>query len=362
MALPPKEQIRAFALSLGFDAVAVARADQPLEQEFERYQQFVAKGYHGSMDWLAANAETRRRLDTDAMLAGAKSVVCLARSYKRSDEAEDPPLARRIARYARGHDYHNHVRRKLRQLAAFVRRLQPGVEARPVTDSAPLLERAWAARAGLGFVGKHGLIIVPGQGSMVLLGEVVTTLELPPDAPITERCGSCTRCLEACPTQAFAAPFVLDPRRCIAYRTIEHEGDFDTELAEANTQWLFGCDVCQEVCPFNASKQREGARTGSFEPHPRWETLSLLDLLQAGPEQAEAMLGGSPVARAGTAGMARNAAALLAHTQPAPDSAEHRALRHARTAHPDPAVRRAAEWALDRTDDATSTPPRVTPG
>src|SRR4029077_11713930 len=154
-------------------------------------------------------------------LPGAKSVVCLARRYQRppGQENGDSETARAIARYARGRDYHGFLRQRIRRLASFIRSLGPPGDpprARPLCDDAPVLERAWAARAGLGFVGKNGLLIVPGVGSMVLLGEVVTTLRLGADPPIAERCGSCARCLAACPTEAFVAPFVLDPRRCIS--------------------------------------------------------------------------------------------------------------------------------------------------
>ena len=197
----PTARVRQAARDLGFDAVGIARADVELDPEFARYEAFVDAGMHGEMRWLGENREARRRVDTDAILLGAKSVICVARRYQRNadDEARDPELARSIARYARGRDYHNGVRKKLRKIAAFVRALgteDAPVQARPLCDDAPVLERAWAARAGLGFIGKNGLIIVPGEGSFVLLGEVVTTLALVPDAPMTERCGSCTRCLD----------------------------------------------------------------------------------------------------------------------------------------------------------------------
>ena len=201
------------AAEFGFDAVGIADARAPLDQDFAHYERFVADGFHGDMAWLAENAETRRSVDHAGILPRAKSVICLARRYKRNDDERDPEFAKKIARYARGRDYHNHVRRKLRQLSAFVRSLAPDTNARPIVDDAPLLERAWAARAGLGFVGKNGLLIVPGLGSYVLLGEIVTTLELTADSAIPERCGSCTRCLDGCPTQAFRRPDVLEARR-----------------------------------------------------------------------------------------------------------------------------------------------------
>lgn len=332
--------VRERARALSFDVIGIASAAAPLEEEYARYEAFVQAGYHGSMDWLADNREVRQRVDTADMLPGARSVICLARSYRRDENDEERTgLLPRIARYARGQDYHNGLRKKLRQLAAYVRTL--GAEARPMVDDAPILERAWAARAGLGFVGKNGLLIVPGQGSFVLLGEVLTTLELDPGDPIAPRCGSCVRCLEACPTQAFAAPFVLDARRCLAYATIEHEGTVEG----MQSSWLFGCDECQTVCPFNAGKG-QGMATEAFRPHPRWQQRSLVDLLLR--ELDEESLRGTPLSRAGARGLARNAALILESEGFAADSPEQRALEHAERESPYEEVREHARRALRR--------------
>jgi epoxyqueuosine reductase len=334
--------VREKALALGFDVVGVARADEPLGVEHDRYREFLAQGRHGSMEYLGENVEVRRRLDTDDILAGAKSVICVGRRYGRtaSAEATDPALARGIARYARGQDYHVFLRKRLRQLAAFVRRLGPGIEARPLSDTAPVLERVWASRAGLGFVGKHGLLITPGQGSYQLLGEVVTTLSLHADAPIAERCGSCTRCLDACPTSAFVAPFVLDPRRCIAYLTIEQREAPPEELREAIGEHLFGCDDCQDVCPFNRAAPPSAEKTAPFAPHPRWSEIGLEDLV--GLDEAgwnEAALG-TPIHRAGRAGMARNALVLAANRlRRDPEDAEARRVVERAREHDDAMVR-----------------------
>src|SRR5580704_10738004 len=272
-------RVRAYALELGFHAVGIARADLALDQDIARYDAFVATGMHGEMSWLAAHRDARARLDGDGILRGARSVVCLARRYlrPREQEATDPELARSIARYARGRDYHKFLRKRVRRLATFIRTVgspESPVRARPLCDDAPILERAWAARAGLGFVGKNGMLIVPGVGSMVLLGEVVTTAELEPESPMAERGGACTSCLDACPTNAFAAPFVLDARRCISYLTIEHPGAAPVEFREAMGAHLFGCDDCQTACPFNAGAaaraplvDRDG---GPFAPLERW--------------------------------------------------------------------------------------------
>jgi epoxyqueuosine reductase len=302
-------KVRARAIELGFDVVGVARADEPLDLDHARYEAFIAAGKHGRMGYLARNAEARRRLDTSAILEGAKSVICVGRRYGRSaaDEAKDGPLVRSIARYARGQDYHNHLRKKLRSLAAFVSSLGPGVRARALCDIEPVLERAWAARAGIGFIGKNGLVITPGQGSYQLLGEVVTTLELIPDVPMGERCGSCTRCLDACPTGAFERPFVLDPRKCIAYMTIEDPETPDAGTRSAIGEHLFGCDVCQEACPYNRAAPPDAARTAPFHPHARWEEIDLDAICAMDEATWDATFQGTPLRRPRRAGIARNA-------------------------------------------------------
>jgi epoxyqueuosine reductase len=364
--------VRQKAHALGFHAVGFARADVPLEGDLAAYDRFVAAGMHGEMAWLAKNRQARERLDRDSILADAKSVICVAWRYQRSaeQEATDSPVAAMIARYARGRDYHGFLRRRIRRLAAFVRTLgsptQP-VHARPMCDDAPLLERAWAVRAGLGFVGKNGMLIVPGMGSMVLLGEVVTTLELVPaqesataaadPAPQLrpgveksglEKCGSCTRCLDACPTSAFAAPYVLDPRRCISYLTIEAKSTAAPELLQATGTHLFGCDDCQTVCPFNhgGARVRDGSEDrGRFSPLERWSALTLEDLLAMGDAGWRDATKGSPLKRAGRAGLARNAAVVLGNQR---EPMALGRLRAAAEGHPDAGVREAAAWAERR--------------
>ncbi len=311
----PSERVKARGKELGFDAVGIARAGVALE-DHERYERFIARGFHGEMHWLADNAAARRATNEDSILEGARSVVCVASSYKRSaeDEERDPPLTRTIARYARGRDYHNGLRKKLRRLAAFIRALGDGVEARPLCDDAPILERAWAARAGLGFIGKNGLLIIPGKGSFVLLGEVVTTLELEADvdnrgaerSDEAQRCGSCTRCIDACPTKAIVEPFVLDARKCISYLTIELRGPIPVELRKDIGEHLFGCDDCQTVCPFNQTP-RGITHDPRYEPLDRWAHTSLEDLTHPSQDVFE----GTPLRRATPAGIARNAALVL---------------------------------------------------
>ncbi|XYH92533.1 tRNA epoxyqueuosine(34) reductase QueG [Sorangium sp. So ce1128] len=359
----PDRLVREQAFALGFDVVGVARADEPLGVEHARYLEFIERGMHGEMGYLAEYSEQRRRLDTSAILEGARSVVCVGRRYARPKESEgrDPSLAQSVARYARGQDYHNHLKRRLRRLASFIRSLAPSVLARPLCDVEPVMERAWAARAGIGFVGKNGLLITPGQGSYQLLGEVVTTLPLVPDVPIAERCGSCTRCLDACPTQAFDAPFVLDPRRCVAYLTIEQRSEPAEELRPSMGEHLFGCDVCQEVCPFNRTAPPPLERTAPFHPLARWEARDVDDLASLDEQEFDALTVGTPLRRARRGGLARNATIVAANrlargAEGAVAASAKRALAAALT-HDDPSVRAVAAWGMSRSGGGEPTSP-----
>ena len=288
--------IRAKAAELGFDAVAVARADVPLEEDHARYSAFVAAEFHGSMAYLANNRDVRRSLADPGILPGARSVICLAQRYAVRSNSQ-PGIVDRIAKYARGRDYHNHVRRRLRKLAEFVRTLGTGILARPLVDTAPVLERAWAARSGLGFVGKNGMLICPGLGSFTVLGEVVTTLELPPGEPMASRCGRCEACLDACPTGALIRPFVLDARRCISYLTIEHRGPWEESWDNLIAPRLFGCDTCQDVCPFNQGQGAWIEPGGPFDPLDRWSTETTSAMLALSPDALSRHLEGSAMRR-----------------------------------------------------------------
>jgi epoxyqueuosine reductase len=355
------DQVRQAARDLAFDAVAIARAgpEVRLEQDTARWDAFIDAGMQGEMAWLSAHRGARLRLDGEEVLAGARSVVCLARRYQPSPDSPEHDDAGAvlggIARYARGRDYHRFLRRRLRRLASFIRSLDPDesgaprTQARVLCDEEPILERAWAARAGLGFVGKNGLLIVPGVGSMVLLGEVVTTLELEPGTPMRERCGSCTRCLDACPTRAFVAPFVLDARRCVSYLSIEQKTPIDPALRPGMRDHLFGCDDCQTVCPFNAGSGARAPLSAAdgdpFAPLERWSRLRLQDLLSMDEASWHTMSEGTPVKRAGRAGLARNAAIALGNQG---DPVALPALREAAAGHDHSMVREAAAWAVDR--------------
>jgi epoxyqueuosine reductase len=297
--------IRDKAKELGFDAVAIASAIEPLVDDFARYEAFVDAGMHGPMTYLARNRNVRRTVRSADILDGAQSVICVAQRYAVEGAGNDS-VAGRIARYARGRDYHHHLRASLRKLAEFVRTLEPGAQARAVCDTAPVLERAWAARSGLGFIGKNSMLIIPGLGSYVLLGEVITTLALPPDRRQPQRCGACESCLRACPTQALVRPFMLDARRCISCLTIEQRGAIDVTLELAIGDCIFGCDACQQNCPFNASSRATIPAGSPYDSLPQWTQSSLQSMLEAGPETLAAMLVGSALQRQGEVGIRRN--------------------------------------------------------
>jgi epoxyqueuosine reductase len=278
------------------------------------------------------------------MLPSARSVIVLATAYASSPGLLELDGGGRIARYAQGRDYHPLLYDRLRALK---RRLRAaGATARACVDSMPILERAWAVQAGLGFIGKNACLIIPGLGSHVLLSAVLTSAELVPDTPMAERCGACRLCLDACPTQAFRAARDLDARRCIAYLTIEHEGSIARELREGIGAWLFGCDVCQDVCPYNKRERLQPMAAGDpFAPRERVRELGVEDFLRMDDAVFDRYTRSTALRRAGRAGMARNAAIVLGNA----GAKRHLPLLEQVAEHDrDPEVREAARWASDR--------------
>lgn len=247
------------AIELGFDLAGIAPAHPSQYRDY--FRKWLDDGQAGSMDWLARRFE--ERTDPAVYLPGAKSVLCVAANYFRPSEeiAADRP-AGRVARYARGQDYHDVIKPRLHALADWLRGIAPNAQTKAAVDTAPVMEKELAMRAGIGWMGKNTCIIHPSTGSWLFLGEVITTLDLPPDPPEVDHCGTCTRCLDACPTQAFSAAYQLDARRCISYLTIECRGELSPSQREAIGDWIYGCDICQEVCPFN--------RRAPAGPDPAW--------------------------------------------------------------------------------------------
>ena len=333
------------ARSLGFHRVGIARAGPTTGHA--AYEAWLAAGMHGEMGFLATAQHRDERADLRSLLAGARSVVVVAMAYDPSVVPAER-LARpagQLARYAGGRDYHAVMRPRLRQLAERVsRHAGAAVAARPCVDTAPLLEREVGARAGLGFVGKNTMLIAPGLGSYFVLGELLVGVELEPsteESPAT-RCGECRACLDACPTGAFVGPFQLDARRCISYLTIEHRGAIPIELRAAIGTRVFGCDVCQEVCPFNA------AAPARSQPEPSvggGASLDLIHVLGLGTAQLRRLMRGSALRRTSRDGLLRNVCVALGNAgDPAAVPALTRALGGARS----PVVRGHAAWALGR--------------
>ncbi len=307
-----KDRLAARARDLGFDRFGVASPELP-PAHIERYQEWLAAGYHAGMDYMARTRSVRG--DLEAILPGVRSVVCVLVDYRGipaepgPDRDPDPGPGGKVARYARGRDYHIVLKRRLERLADHLEEMVPGSRTRTCVDSVPVLERTLAWSAGLGFLGKNTLLITPGLGSYTLLAELLTTVELPVDRPIEGTCGRCTRCLDACPTSAFPEEGVLDSSRCISYLTIEHRGELPDEVSLDG--WAFGCDVCQEVCPYNSgsSPQPPGEDFRTPRAAGAWLPASRLEGIPTREEFA-ARFGGTPLMRAGLEGLRRNLSRL----------------------------------------------------
>lgn len=326
---------------LGFVRLGVARAE-PLGLEAERLLAWLQAGRHGEMQYMQDTAEVRTNPRHPGMLASACSVIVLATPYARVEPARGPAPGR-VARYAQGRDYHNVLYKRANKLAQLLR--AEGHAVRVGVDTLPIFERAWAQRAGLGFIGKNCCLIVPGLGSHLFLTALVTSAELSADSPMKERCGACTACLDVCPTRAFVAPRELDARRCISYLTIEQRGAIPEALREGVGDWLFGCDACQDVCPYNQRVHASEQDTRAFAADARWQAHDAASLLTLSEESFTEYAQGSPLKRAGRDGIARNAAVVLGNV------GERRhlpVLNAVSETHASPVVREAARWAAAR--------------
>jgi epoxyqueuosine reductase len=325
--------VKGRAQELGFSRVTIGPVGSP--EHGAAFDRWLEAGYAGTMAYLARTRDDRR--DPRRLLPGARSTVALALSHG-AGHADDPSWTP-VARYARGRDYHEVVRPRLQELARFiVTAAGADTATRVAVDTSAVLERDLAAQAGLGWIGKNTNLLAQSLGSYFLIGIILTTAEMAPDERLTDRCGTCTACLDACPTQAFVAPYVLDARRCISYLTIEHRGDIAEELRPALHGWLFGCDVCQEVCPWN----RKATTPADSELVPSQSFGQVEALLTLDEEGFRERFRGSALRRSKRSGLLRNAALILAGRKDAADR-----LRQA-TRDGDEVVQRAARWALAR--------------
>ena len=293
--------VKAFTAALGFDACGIAGAG-PADPE-DRLGQWLAAGYHADMDWMAATKAIRQ--DPRVKMPGARSVVVVARNYYYPDPEAEAGTGK-VARYARGRDYHKALKKPLLKLARFLDAFGVGSPSYAAVDSGPVMERAWAERAGVGWIGKNSLVLRRDIGSWFFLGAVITEVELAPDTPIADHCGTCRACLDACPTEAFVAEGVLDARKCISYQTIENRGDIPESLHGKMEGWVFGCDICQEVCPWNRFAMQ--STEPDFAPREGQAHPRLDDLIAMGESEFNERFAGTPIRRAKHAGMRRNAA------------------------------------------------------
>lgn len=329
--------IRSKARELGFEKVGFARAGAAPHAEF--LAPWLGQEFHGEMAWMAKSPE--RRTDPAKLLPGARTVVCVLKNYQTPGTHSADPAVGRISRYAWGDDYHDVLTAKLHELREHIERL--GGNAKVCVDTSAVLEKPWAERAGLGWQGKHSNLISRDLGSWYFLGELLTDLDLDPDEPHREEhCGTCTACIDLCPTKAIVAPYVVDSRKCIAYLTIEHRGAIPRELRPLMGNLVFGCDICQDVCPWNkfaqvAPEREFYAREGNLTP-------SLIGLMGLTRDEFNARFKGSPVKRAKHVGFLRNVAVALGNSNdPAAIPVLERALDHV-----EPLVRAHAAWALGR--------------
>ena len=338
------EQVRQWGREIGFDAIAIAGTD--LAAEEARLMEWLGRGWHGEMDYMARHGARRAR--PAELVPGTVSVITARLNYlqagaRDSWETLADPASAFVSRYALGRDYHKVVRAKLQRLAdRMVAELGPFTY-RVFTDSAPVMEVAVAQRSGLGWRGKHTLLLSRDAGSPFFLGELFVGLDLAKDAPATEHCGTCERCIDVCPTQAIVAPYQLDARRCVSYLTIEHHGAIPEELRPLMGNRIYGCDDCQLVCPWN--KYAKVAAVPDFAVRNGLDGASLVELFAWTEEQFDRRLEGSAIRRIGHAKWLSNIAVALGN---APTSDEVvRALRE-REPHPSELVREHVAWALVR--------------
>lgn len=300
--------IKERARAEGFNKVGIVSA-VPLDEEGRRLKEWLARGYHGTMAWMAREVE--KRVSPREIFPEARSVVVVALNYYTSNQHEENTATGKVSRYAWGDDYHDVMTAKLRALLAWIKEEDPQAEGKVCVDIQPVMDKAWAVRAGLGWIGKHSNMITPEYGSWVFIGELLLNLELDYDVErIEDHCGTCTLCIDACPTAAITEPYVVDSNKCISYATIELRApELPSSIAENLSGWMYGCDICQDVCPWNRFEQ--ATDEPRFAPRAGNVNAELRDIVDLSHDAYVERFRGSAMKRAKLSGLQRNARALM---------------------------------------------------
>ena len=303
------ENIKQKAFDIGFHKIGIVRADALLSER-SNLERWLAAGFHGEMAWM--EREPEKRSDPRVLFPSAKSVIVVALNYYTPHEYENRSDAGKISRYAWGDDYHDVLKEKLRVLLDWIKTQHPEADGKICVDTAPIMDKAWAVRAGIGWLDKHSNVITTDYGSWIFIGEILLNIELEYDFEIvSDHCGSCTMCLDACPTSAIVEPYVVDSRKCLSYATVELRSEtLPAEIEENLEGWLYGCDICQDVCPWN--RFEKPADELRFEPRFSETSTNLDQIMSLTPEQYSERFRGTAVKRAKLAGLKRNAKALQA--------------------------------------------------
>ena len=339
-----KDTVKALAAELGFDLVRVTSAEEFAQDRAVALER-IGQGLMDGLPWYT-ESRVERGTRPEGLLPAARSIICLGLNYFVEDTSAPDAAGKgttprgKVARYARGRDYHRVIKRKMREYVSVLsQRLDVQVDARWYVDDGPMLDRAAANRSGLGWFGKNTNILTPQLGSWVFLGQIITDLAIEPDPPLSKTCGSCVRCIDACPTGAIVAPYVIDNSRCISHLTIENRGPIPVELRPKMLDWVFGCDICQEVCPVNRKATPTPER--AFQ-NVGLDSLDLVELLQLSEEQFRQRFQGTPIMRAKRIGLQRNACVALGNLK---DQSAIPALVDA-LENAEPLVQCHAAWAL----------------
>ncbi|MFT5600778.1 MAG: epoxyqueuosine reductase [Flavobacteriales bacterium] len=293
-------QVKQKAYALGFSFVGISKSEF-LSDEAPRLESWLKNSYQGEMSYM--NNHFDKRLDPTILVPDSESVISLLYNYY-TDQGQNDPSAPKISKYAYGKDYHNIIQAKLKILFGFIEELVGEISGRTFVDSAPVLDKAWASKSGLGWIGKHSNLITREQGSYLFIAEIILDVKFDYDGPIQDYCGTCTKCIDACPTGAIIQPYQVDGSRCISYFTIELKDAIPQEMKGQFDNWMFGCDICQEVCPWNKfSKNHE---TAEFDPHPNLLAMSAKDWEELKKEQFQEVFRKSAVKRTKYDGLVRN--------------------------------------------------------